>query len=211
MSNPTQDDFNCIYDPDLFNINELDILLHESLKQTRELLNAEAGSVYLKEDDKLSFNVFQNDTFSYEDIYKQFYVLKEIKLPITEDEKYLAVDALNSGEIIIIDDVYDSKDYDFLGVKEFDKKFDYKTHSIITAPLIHPINNESVGVIQILNKKTDDEYVVFDEKDKSLLAMFCSFVALSVVKAQKDLIKFKKLNNKLKEANSNLKKNKNSL
>ena len=193
-----------IYNASLFNINDLDILLHETLKQTRDLLNAEAGSIYIKENNELAFNVFQNDTFSYEDVYKQFYTLKDIRLPITDDEKYLAVESLRTKKIIIIDDVYRAEDYDFMGVKEFDKKFNYKTHSIITAPLIHPISNDSVGVVQILNKNINGKYLVFDEKDKSLLSMFCSFVALSISKAQKDVVKLKKLNDKLKETNINL-------
>ena len=198
------DDLRHIYTPSLFTTSDLDTLLHETLKQTRDLLFAEAGSIYIREKDQLTFNVFQNDTFSYEDVYKQFYALKDIKLPISEQEKYLAVESLMSKKIIVIDDVYKAEEYDFLGVKEFDKKFNYRTHSIITAPLIHPINNKSVGVVQILNKKIDGEYVVFDEKDKSLLSMFCSFVALSVSKAQQDVIKLKKLNDKLIEANANL-------
>jgi two-component system, NtrC family, C4-dicarboxylate transport sensor histidine kinase DctB len=34
-----------IYDINLFNINDLDVLLHEILKYTRELINAEAGTI----------------------------------------------------------------------------------------------------------------------------------------------------------------------
>ncbi len=200
------DDLRHIYDPRLFTTNDLDTLLHETLKQTRDLLSAEAGSIYIKDNNQLTFNVFQNDTFSYEEIYKQFYALKDIKLPISEQEKYLAVESLVSEKIIIIDDVYQATEYNFLGVKEFDKKFNYRTHSIITAPLIHPISNKSVGVVQILNKKINGKYMVFDEKDKLLLSMFCSFVALSISKAQQDILKLKKLNDKLVESNLNLEK-----
>ena len=58
-----------IYDISLFNISDLDVLLHESLKHARELLSVQAGTIYLKEDNNLKFHVFQNDTMSYEDIY----------------------------------------------------------------------------------------------------------------------------------------------
>jgi len=206
MKKNTKVDIRHIYDSNLFDITDLDILLHETLKQTRELLSAEAGSIYIKEKDVLTFNVFQNDTLSYEEIYKQFYALKDIKLPITEQKKYLAVESLLLEKIIIIDDVYQTKQYDFLGVKEFDKKFNYKTKSIITAPLIHPITDKALGVVQILNKKKDGEYITFDEKDKNLLAMVCSFIALSVSKAKQDMIKLTQLNDKLKDTNKNLEK-----
>ena len=206
MKNKHPSDSRHIYDASLFDLTDLDVLLHETLKQTRELLSADAGSIYIKEDNDLAFNVFQNDTLSYEDIYKQFYVLKDIKLPISDDEKYLAVESLKTQKIIIIDDVYKSSEFDFLGVKEFDKKFNYKTHSIITAPLIHPINDKVLGVVQILNKKSNEEYVIFDEKDKNLLSMVCSFIALSVSKAKQDVVKLEKLNKKLIQTNKNLEK-----
>jgi len=206
MKNNNEDDIRHIYDASFFNITDLDVLLHETLKQTRHLLSAEAGSIYIKNEDELTFNVFQNDTFSYEEIFKQFYTLKDIKLPISEHEKYLAVESLVSQKIIVIDDVYTTKEYDFKGVKEFDKRFKYKTRSIITAPLIHPITKKGLGVIQVLNKSYQGEYVTFDEKDKTLLSMVCSFIALSVSKAKQDVIKLKVLNDKLVDTNRNLEK-----
>jgi len=206
MKKNKKDDIRHIYDASLFNITDLDVLLHETLKQTRDLLNAEAGSIYIKDKEELGFNVFQNDTLSYEEIYKQFYTLKDFKLPISEKEKYLAVESLISKKIIIIDDVYNATEYDFLGVKEFDKKFNYKTHSIITAPLIHPITNKGLGVVQILNKMEGEKYSTFDEKDKTLLSMVCSFIALSVSKAKQDVVKLKELNDKLLDNNKNLEK-----
>jgi len=206
MKKNNRDDIRHIYDASFFNITDLDVLLHETLKQTRHLLSAEAGSIYIKNKDELTFNVFQNDTLSYEEIYKQFYTLKDIKLPISEQEKYLAVESLISQKIIVIDDVYTTKEYDFLGVKEFDKRFNYKTRSIITAPLIHPITKKGLGVVQILNKMNNDEYATFDEKDKTLLSMVCSFIALSVSKAKQDVLKLKELNDKLIDTNKNLEK-----
>jgi len=206
MKKNKKDDIRHIYDASLFNITDLDVLLHETLKQTRHLLCAEAGSIYIKEKEELTFNVFQNDTLSYEEIYKQFYTLKDIKLPISEQEKYLAVESLLSQKIILIDDVYTAEEYDFLGVKEFDKRFNYKTQSIITAPLIHPMTKEGLGVVQILNKMENGSYTSFDEKDKTLLSMVCSFIALSVSKAKQDVKKLKTLNDKLIDSNKNLEK-----
>ena len=104
-----------IYDINLFNINDLDVLLHEILKYTRELLNAEAGTIYIKEDEYLKFHVFQNDKLSYEDVYKLFYTIKDSKLPLYIDGKFLAVDSFNSKKIILIDDIYDTKEYEYSG------------------------------------------------------------------------------------------------
>ena len=195
-----------IYDINLFNINDLDVLLHEILKYTRELINAEAGTIYIKEDEYLKFHVFQNDKLSYEDVYRLFYTIKDSKLPLFIENKFLAVDSFNTKKIISIDDIYNTKEYEYSGTKEFDQKLDYETHSIISIPLIHPIKNESLGVVQLLNKKADDKYTSFDKKDKDFLSMFSSFIALSISKAQNDVVKLQRLNEELEIANKKLEK-----
>ncbi|XPV69443.1 MAG: ATP-binding protein [Halarcobacter sp.] len=202
----TEDDSSSLCDIGLFNINDFDVLLHEILKQTRDILHSEAGSIYICEKEALCFNVFQNDLMSYENIYKHFYSLKDLKLPLSEGEKYLAVESFLSNKIIAIDDVYKADSYDFLGVKEFDKKFAYKTHSIITIPIVYPLENKKLGVLQLLNKKVDGELVSYDDKDKKMLSMISSFIALSIYKAQSDIEKLKKLNAQLEIANEKLQK-----
>ena len=195
-----------IYDVTLFNIDDLDVLLHESLKHARELLSAQAGTIYLKENDYLKFHVFQNDIMSYEDIYVNYYFVKDLKLPLTEKYKYLSVDAFLTKKIIMIDDIYSSSTYDFMGTKEFDVKFNYKSISVLSVPLIHPINNECLGVIQLLNKTIDDKVLAFDLKDKEIISMLSSFMALSVSKAQEDVVRLKEANDKLVRINESLEK-----
>ena len=195
-----------IYDISLFNISDLDVLLHESLKHARELLSAEAGTIYIKSDAFLKFHVFQNDSMSYENIYKNHYFLKDLKLPIEKINKYLSVDAFLSKKIIMIDDIYLSSEYAFIGTKEFDKKFNYKTVSVLSVPLVHPTNNECVGVIQLINKIIDNKILPFDLKDKEIISMLSSFMALSISKAKEDVEKIKTVNDKLVKANETLEK-----
>jgi signal transduction histidine kinase len=200
------DDLKHIYDVSLFNISDLDVLLHEILKYTRELLNAEAGTIYIKQENFLKFHVFQNDALSYENIYKFYHTSHEYKLTLDSTDKYLAVDSFLRKKIIVIDDIYAAGDYDFIGAKEFDKKFNYKTHSIISVPLIHPIDRKVLGVVQLLNKKENDKYTTFGQKDKEVISMISSFISLSVSKAQDDVLKLQELNAKLEESNQNLEK-----
>lgn len=173
-----RNDLEHIYDVSLFNISDLDVLLHESLKHARELLSAEAGTIYIKENDYLKFHVFQNDSMSYEKIFINYCSIKDLKLPLNENNKYLSVDAFLTKKIIVIDDIYSSTIYDFIGTKEFDKKFDYKTVSILSVPLIHPISNECLGVIQLLNKIVDNVILQFDLKDKEIISMLSSWLYL---------------------------------
>ncbi|PPK60852.1 GAF domain-containing sensor histidine kinase [Malaciobacter marinus] len=192
------------YDLSIFTIEDLDVLLHEILKHTRELVSCEAGSIYMKEKDHLAFHVFQNDALTYENIFKQYCNIKDLKLPLNDSRKYLAVESLQLNKIIIIDNAYKTTDYELLGVKEFDEIFDYKTYSIITVPLIHPREKTKLGVIQLLNKKSDKKIDVFTKKDKDIVSMISSFISLSIAKAQNDVQKLKRLNKQLEEANKKL-------
>lgn len=192
------------YDLSIFTIEDLDVLLHEILKHTRELVFCEAGSIYMKEKDHLAFHVFQNDALTYENIFKQYCNIKDLKLPLNDSRKYLAVESLQLNKIIIIDNAYKTTDYELLGVKEFDEIFDYKTYSIITVPLIHPREKTKLGVIQLLNKKSDKKIDVFTKKDKDIVSMISSFISLSIAKAQNDVQKLKRLNKQLEEANKKL-------
>ena len=103
-------DLRQIYDIKLFNVSDLDILLHEILKCTREMLNADAGTIYIKDGDYLKFHIFQNDSLSYEEIYKSFYLLKDYKLPLFIKNKYLAVDSFLTKKIIIVNDIYNTNE-----------------------------------------------------------------------------------------------------
>jgi len=198
------EDLKHIYDVSLFNISDLDVLLHEILKYTRELLKAEAGTIYIKQQEFLKFHVFQNDALSYENIYKFYHSSNEYKLPLDKKDKYLAVDSFLTKKIIMIDDIYSASEYDFLGAKEFDKKFNYKTHSTISVPLVHPITKNVLGVVQLLNKKENDKYSIFTKKDKDVISMISSFISLSISKAQDDVLKLQELNNQLIKANEDL-------
>ncbi|APW66259.1 hypothetical protein LPB137_10575 [Poseidonibacter parvus] len=198
------DDLKHIYDISLFNISDLDVLLHEILKYTRELLQAEAGTIYIKDKNYLKFHVFQNDALSYENIYRFYHSTNEYKLSLDEKDKYLAVDSFLTKKIIMIDDVYDAPEYEFIGAKEFDKKFNYKTHSTISVPLIHPINQKVIGVVQLLNKKENDRYSIFTVKDKEVISTISAFISLSVSKAQDDVLKLQELNKKLEQSNEEL-------
>ena len=194
-----------IYDLKLFNVSNFNILLHKILKQTRDILNTDAGTIYTLEGDSLVFNVFQNDSMSYEQIYTQYLSLNDLILPLNQENKYLAVDSYLTEKIIIVNDIYKTKKYEFLGVKEYDKTNNYKTYSIITAPIVHPIENKKLGVIQLINKLYDNQnYGDFNEKDKDTLAMVSSFIALSISQAQDDSLKLRELNEELKIANEDL-------
>ncbi len=193
-----------ICDLKLFTMDDIDVLLHKILKQVRETLNVEAGTIYTVDDDVLKFNVFQNDSMEYEQIYLQYKDLKNVKLDIQKGDKYLAVHAYKSEKIIIVNDVYNTDDYEFAGVKEYDTKYNYKTYSIMTAPIIDPMEHQKLGVLQLINKLDGTQKVAFNEQDKNTFSIALSLIALTIFQAKSDFLKLQELNEKLKVANKSL-------
>ncbi len=47
---------------EIFQVKDIDVLLERILLEARKLVNADAGSIYIKEGDKLKFSYTQNDT-----------------------------------------------------------------------------------------------------------------------------------------------------
>ena len=47
---------------ELTEIKDVDVLLERILREARKLVNADAGSIYIKEGDKLKFSYTQNET-----------------------------------------------------------------------------------------------------------------------------------------------------
>ena len=99
----------------------------------------------------------------------------------------------------MIDDIYEDKNYDFKSTKDFDKKFNYKTKSILTAPLIDTLNNETIGIIQLINKKNDNGYIPFSQDDKQFISISSYFIVLSIVNAKNNLEELKQYNLVLEE------------
>ena len=158
---------------ELGEIQDVDVLLERILTETRRIVNADAGSIYVVEGDKLKIKYGQNDTH-----------LKELapgeKLPYTSfsfpiNEKQICGYVALSGSPLNIKDCYqipESKPYKFN--KNSDFTTDYRTKSMYTLPL-KMANGKLLGVLQIINAKDDDGNVIdFDEDAEMLIAHFAS-------------------------------------
>lgn len=158
---------------ELGEIQDVDVLLERILTETRRIVNADAGSIYVVEGDKLKIKYGQNDTH-----------LKELapgeKLPYTSfsfpiNEKQICGYVALSGEPLNIKDCYqipETKPYKFN--KNSDFTTDYRTKSMYTLPL-KMANGKLLGVLQIINAKDKDGNVIdFDEDAEMLIAHFAS-------------------------------------
>jgi diguanylate cyclase (GGDEF)-like protein len=182
-----------------FDSDDLETLLHKILNYVRHISGADAGTIYLKDRDYLKFHIFQNDTFDYETIYRLQKPLKDLKFKLEEETSTLAVESFMLNKIITVDDIYQTSDYDFKSSKEFDKKFDYKTKSILTAPLVNFYTHETIGVLQLINKSENGELIPFTKDDKEFISLTSYLIALSIVNAQSNIEKLKQINLELED------------
>lgn len=190
-----------IEDMKQFNSDDLETLLHKILNYVKNITFADAGTIYLKDDDNnLRFNIFQNNSFSYETIFKLQEPLKNLKFPIKENTDTIAIESFIQAKIITVDDIYKSSRYDFKSSKEFDKNFSYRTKSILSAPLINFYTNETIGVLQLINKKDKDgNNIIFNNEDKEFISLSSYLIALSIISTQNSIEQLKQANQELEQ------------
>ena len=98
----------------------------------------------------------------------------EITLPMGEG---LAGYVAETGETLNIPDAYRDKRFN----PEVDKKYGYRTKNILCMPLSNS-DDETIAVVQLLNKQTADH---FTEEDEELLARYGHYVSVIFDSAQK--------------------------
>lgn len=159
-------------------IKDVDVLLERILTESRNIVNADAGSIYVKEDERLKIKYAQNDT-QLNDLppgEKLPYLFFSFPINKTSIAGYVA----STKETLIIEDAYnipDEKPYKFN--RQTDLTTNYRTKSIYTFPLVMN-NGVLLGVLQIINKLDDSGCVVkFTKEDGTYLQHF----ALSAVRA----------------------------
>ncbi len=172
---------------------DVNALLALILRKSRELTGADAGSIYVVEPGaagteirKLRFKLAQNDS-----------------VPMQVSEFVMDVSTASiSGYVVLkreplaIDDAYAmDPSLGFKHSREVDEKLRYRTRSILTVPMINH-RDEVIGVIQLINKKTDpaarlssppdcDRWVVpFGQDDRDLLVSLASQAGITLENAQ---------------------------
>ncbi|MBW7877262.1 MAG: GAF domain-containing protein [Candidatus Cloacimonetes bacterium] len=127
------------------------ILMNLILRKSRELTNADAGSVcVIKYDNegkpsRLLFSYFQNETLKQD---------AKVNLDLPVSKSSLAGYVAITGECLQIEDAYEiqpDKEYSFNS--NVDKSTGYRTKSMLVHPMV---DNEAkiLGIVQLLNKKS---------------------------------------------------------
>jgi len=182
--------------------NQLSIVVAGAM----DLANADAGTLYSVSADKaledqfLKFEVVLNRTLK---INKQAPHTHFPNISLYKKSKpnssMVVVNCVLEEISIFIDDIYDEKQYNFSGTRIFDLKKKYKTHSLLTVPILD-FKKKVIGVIQLINAKDDDNNIrVFNEQDQKRINLFVAqtaFTLSSKILIDKQKALFSSINNK---------------
>jgi HD-GYP domain-containing protein (c-di-GMP phosphodiesterase class II) len=162
-------------------IKDVHALLDEVLLEARQLTHADAGSIYLIENNVLNFSYTHNDTLFATAGGNKFLYTRST-LPV--DNRSLAGYVALSGQPLIIEDVYQiPESMPFTFNKAFDQLSGYRTQSILAVPLVTS-NNKTVGVMQIINPLSGDRSASsFQPQDQLVLSYFANNAAAAIERA----------------------------
>jgi HD-GYP domain-containing protein (c-di-GMP phosphodiesterase class II) len=163
-------------------VKDLDVLLERILKEARNLVNADAGTIYVKEDDALKFSYTQNDTIQQRQPGKKL-IYSTFSLPI--DNQTIAGYVANTGELLNLPDVYKlSSILPFSFSRKYDDLSGYRTQSMLTFPL-KTNRGDIIGVLQLINERnTRGKVVPFSKNDEPLIMHFANMAAVAIERAQ---------------------------
>jgi len=178
--------------------HDADELLELILAKCREITRADAGSIYLVEEDEpgeeqrlvrdhrrpkkfLRFKMAQNDSIQVP--------FREVVLPVSESS--IAGYVAQHGCVVMVEDAYAMENWVPYRVnKQFDVDSGYHTQSILAVAMMKP-NGEIVGVVQLINAKRnwkarlhtaadfEDEVVPFTTRQMEIVSSLASQAAVA--------------------------------
>ncbi|MEI6262116.1 MAG: HD domain-containing phosphohydrolase [Deltaproteobacteria bacterium] len=164
-------------------VQDMDILMENLLTEARRFVNADAGSIYIRDEDHLNFTYTQNDTLQRRLGNGEKLIYSTFTVPI--NTKTIAGYVATDCRSLNILDVYkiESEDSYRFG-KEFDQKVDYRTRSMLTIPL-KVGSGDVLGVLQIINAQDEARNVIaFSDQDEKMMMLFASIAAVALERAQ---------------------------
>ncbi len=168
---------------DLNRVQDLDIMMERILTEARRFVNADAGSIYIREKDLLHFAYTQNDTLQQRLSDGEKLIYSTFHMPINEES--IAGYVATTGKPLNLPDVYSidpTCPYHFS--KGFDKKTRYATRSVLTIPLKNH-NDDIIGILQIINAEDEAKNVIaFSQNDEKMMLHFASIAAVALERAQ---------------------------
>ena len=167
----------------LSGVHDLNILLEMIVDQARSFTNADAGTLYIVENNTLRFQIVQNDSLKIRMGGKtgETIPFPPVELKETNVSAYVAI----KGESINIPDVYDTDLFDFTGPKKFDQSTGYRSKSMLVVPMRNH-ENDVIGVLQLLNatNPANNQVIEFSQDYENLSESLASQAAVAITNAK---------------------------
>jgi len=178
-------------DADLTKIQDLDILLERILLEARNVIGADAGTIYVKElveeggqkIEKLAMKYSQNDTMQKDLPPGQKLMYSLFSVPI--NDKTVSGYCGLTQQLVNVPDAYNlPRGVPFSFGKSYDEKTGYKTTSMLAVPLKGADGN-ILGVIQIINSlDKNGKTIPFSRNDEKLITHFAANATVALEKAK---------------------------
>ena len=167
----------------LSGVQDLNTLLEMIVDQARNFTNADAGTLYIVENNTLRFQIVQNDSLKIRMGGKSGGTIPfpPVELKETNVSAFVAL----KGISVNIPDVYDTDLFDFTGPKKFDQSTGYRSKSMLVVPLRNH-ENDVIGVLQLLNATNpiSNEVIAFSQDYENLSESLASQAAVSITNAK---------------------------
>lgn len=162
---------------------DIDMVLERILTLARQFVNAEAGSIYIREENRLKFSYTQNESLQKKLSPGKKLIYSTFTVPINHES--IAGYVAYTGEMLNIPDVYHlSSNAPYSFDKGYDELSLYRTQSVLTFPL-RISKGGVIGVLQLINAKNASGAVVpFGKEDEPFVAHFANNAAIAIERAQ---------------------------
>jgi diguanylate cyclase (GGDEF)-like protein len=168
----------------------VEAVLDHILEQARLFTRAEAGTIFLVDNDHLRFAVVQNEPltvrFGPRELRRR---LQSWPLPLSQPS--LATHVALTGATLNVEDAYANHLLRPLFDREVDARNEYQTRSLLAVPLCTPAGNV-IGVMELINAQRSANVVVpFAPECEPLARAFASLAAVAVHRSILDETTFK--------------------
>ena len=155
------------------------------LEEACLLTGADGGTLYLLEGEstqaQLAFAIVKNRSLGISKT-KSSQELAAVPLYINGQPNHSNIASYVglTGQLVNIEDAYQTQEFDFSGTHAFDQQLNYRTQSVLTTPL-HIQHNELVGVLQLLNAQgADGKIIPFSSELEPVLKALANFAAIAI-------------------------------
>ncbi len=148
-------------------------LLETLVVEAQSVTNADAGTLYLLEDNALKFVILRNTSLGLTLGGTSGNEIPFAPVPLyhadgSENRSNVVSHAALIHKRINIADAYEAEGFDFSGTKSFDAKTKYRSKSFLTIPLENN-DDKLIGVLQLINAKDPETGAIVSFKNDDAL------------------------------------------